>query len=666
MGSFRTSTLPDWNVYERDGYFSSRSPRVSDTMSSPSQDKVASVSATQLTYNLISKDVKQAEFQVKLSRLAHSMWLACGWQIILLSLFSLLFVQSGNQSKSEGSLLLDYLGISYLFSVGRTFMFSLMSLSALMLGVVAYFQLFMVATCLTSHEKYPESIKEQVNRYMTLRFLFKPMCFGAAAWAQCFLFVHLFDQTYENLFVAKEVSEGVVYTYVQENLLVLRLAAFCTGVEFFVDNFISGGFRLEYPSTRVKWSLSSVIRFDDGLQNVKGSLYIGLLVWVSSLLLGPVMYFPLFNAAGVQLFQPQILDRVFMFLDIKFMLRLLLWVYVPRLTLRLYLKLVNLYFTEIINFPIESPAGNAKCLTLSEGMKSDNPYLKCQAFYEYKLKARLGHPDLMLFFNITHPGNHPLNWKGVFAASSKVLTDVNETVLNFLRGAKLPSNILQGGFQPYILNKLRRESAPSTSPVSSQTFPDSRKSQTMRDLISHSNPVPQDGPTVYDLVKQMPKALMNDLKDACKGLLTMQNVNNLIFFGKFESKMPEKQIANFFSQGTLSFWALEGTLELICISITHDPHGIVHQDLQSFFQTVVETHDILSVLDFYVIHTLDRDDVNRQILEDIKVVIGKLFSASIFVLAKLHAKFSLCYRILNVDESCERRIQEIIMAREVR
>jgi len=69
-------------------------------------------------------------------------------------------------------------------------------------------------------------------------------------------------------------------------------------------------------------------------------------------------------------------------------------------------------------------------------------------------------------------------------------------------------------------------------------------------------------------------------------------VNNLIFFGKFETKMPEKQLANYFTQGTLSFWALEGTLELICISITHDPHGIVHQDLQSFLKTVVETHDV--------------------------------------------------------------------------
>ncbi|ODM93460.1 Nucleoporin NDC1 [Orchesella cincta] len=652
MGSFRTSTLPDWNLYERDGYFSSRTPRVSEAPSSQPQDKVPNVSATQLKYNFISKDVKQAEFQVKLSRLANSMWLACGWQMILFAFFSLLFIQPNNSTKTESSLLLYYFGITYLSSVSQTFVFSLISLSTLLLGVLVYFQLFMVATCLTSSEKYAESIKDQVSRYTTFRFLLKPLCFGAAAWAQCFIFVHLFDQSYENLFVAKEVSDGFTITYVQENLLVLRLAAFFTGVEFFIDNFLSGGFRLQFPSTRVRWSFSSVIRIDETLNNVKGSVYLALLVWIVSLLLGPLLYSPLFTAAGVQIFQPQVLERFFMFLDIKFMFRLLLWVYVPRLTLRLYLQLVNSFFTEIINFPIESPPNNSKCLTLSEGMKCDNAYLKCQAFYEFKLKARLGHQTSWYF--------------SILPTSSKVLADVNDNMISFLRGAVLPSNILQGGFQPDILNKLRRDFPPTTSPVSAETLPENLKTATMRDLTSHNNPVAPDGPTVYDLVKQMPKALWNDLRDACKGLVTMQNLNNLIFFGKFETKLQEKQIANYFSQGTLSFWALEGTLELICISVTHDPHGIVHQDLQSFFKTVVETHDILSVLDFYVINTLDREDVNRQILEEVKIVIGKLLSATVFVLAKLNASFSHCYRILNVDENCERRILEIITARDVR
>ncbi|ODN03084.1 Nucleoporin NDC1, partial [Orchesella cincta] len=668
------------NLSGADGYFKGRKMHKPSVLS---KENVAGVSK-QLLHQSWSQDVHKAELEIKNFRLGQCTWIVCGWQILLLFLFSFMFIHVDKQNPANLFSMISH-GV---LSLAENCFCSVTSAHGIMLLMLAVFKMFMVSTCLTpSGERYAESRKEQIVRYATLRSLLKPFLFGATTWFQCLIFLHLFDNDYDNLFVIKETSDGLTNIYVLENPLLIRIAAFVAGLEFFVTTFVSRGFQLQFPSSRVsKCIWSCVIEFVQPLQNVRESVYVASLIWLTCLLIGPTLYSPFISAMGMRMTDLPNLERVFMFLDIRFIYRLFLWTALPRVTLQFYVNVLGAYFTKIANFPIGRPSTTANCLTLCDGMKGNNLFVKYISFYELNLKAQLVNRDVTVFFKLSHPGNHPVNWNGVFAASCEVLTEINADVASFLMSVELSPNVRQcEEFQTKILRKLRRRS-PSPQ-IMTQThdadIADTNIRQaTMKDLTSNTfiplnveglmnktmSPNSQRGfqnhnPTVYDLVKQIPATLWNELKVVCREMIVSvyNDISSLLLVETLDKKIPEKQIANCLQNAALSLWAMKGTLELMCISVKVDPLGIVHKDLQCFIEKVVETYDVMTVLDYYVVNTFQQvDNVDEQILEKNTATIRKLISASVFVLGKLHCTFSHCNKLLSIENRLQSRIEDII------
>ncbi|CAL8101265.1 unnamed protein product [Orchesella dallaii] len=662
QGQGRPITMLHLSANREKDYFKNQTLRKVSTLPKEETDNMGCWTSKQLNCHTWSRDVNTTELELKSWRLGQCMGFAFGWQIVLIFAFSL-FVSCMDFENS-----LNYrfgIMIHFVSSVAETFYTSVMSGSGIMLMILASFQLFLLSTCLTPcGEKHAESIKEQIIMNATLQSFLKPLLYGTVAWAQCFIYVQLFDKDYENMFVMKETSGGLTNTYVLETPLIIRLATFFAGLEFFVTNSMSGGFRLQFASSRVrKCTLSYLIGIFQHLRSFWESVHVAFFIWTTCLVIGPIMYSWFFTAVGIKMAESSTLERIFMFLDIRFIYRIFLWVFLPQVTFQLYVNVLSSFFTEIVNFPVQRPSATVDSLTLSEGMMEDNIFLKYLAFYELNLKALPYNPDVMTFFDLTYPGNHPLNWNGVFTASCEVINEVNSNVISFLRSVQFPPTLPQyDGLQPYILTKLRRPSSPE---IHIETYyGEGCHTRHMKNLVSNGyRGVSEEGPTVYDLAKQMPTALWNDLKDACKGLITSINkdLSSLLPFEKLERKRREKQVANSLRHATLSLWAMKGTMELMCISVQKDPFGIVHKDLQYFIENILETYDLMTVLDFYMANTFGRVDyVNEQVVHEIGITIKKLIRASLFVLVKLHYTFFHWNKVFNVNDQLLSRIEDIV------
>lgn len=177
---------------------------------------------------------------------------------------------------------------------------------------------------------------------------------------------------------------------------------------------------------------------------------------------GSLVYSGMFYPLRAKAWEDRYLERAFVYLNFRFLLRLLFYTFLTRTLLPLLLRAVNYELVRIINLPIERTGHFKNCLTLSEALRAENRYVRQAAFYEYNLKANHGLFDASIFYKITHPGNHPRNWKNVFEPSIEAMNQFNDTIINFLKATPLPPNFLQHDIGPYILNKLRDPTASVT------------------------------------------------------------------------------------------------------------------------------------------------------------------------------------------------------------